>query len=244
VYYFWAAVFTFPARQAYTRREAISFLSDETEGGISIVPEQLTKHTIDPEDVVAWLVTQPNANGTLYLEYVVRQYVSALRRAPAKLDIPVLLDVRNVFACKTPADLNAYWEIFRSASNYEQVNRSTSGQFASALNCYMRYLQHFTDSVHVTETIEVNEAQAEMEKAFVAPELQKYSEFLTVDFAHPERCTGCDPQTCVVEGKSFSGKNWRDVLVSLTEDFLQSKPKAMELYHTSLYPNGEREFLL
>jgi len=65
-----------------------------------------------------------------------------------------------------------------------------------------------------------------------------------VDFAHPEFCTGCDPQTCVVEGKSFSGRNWRDVLVALTEDFLQSKPKAMELYHTSLYPNGEREFLL
>ncbi|MEN6384668.1 MAG: HTH domain-containing protein [Phycisphaerales bacterium] len=65
-----------------------------------------------------------------------------------------------------------------------------------------------------------------------------------VDFTHPEFCTDCDPISCIVEGNDFSGGNWRDVLVALTEVFLQSKPKAMKLYHTSLYPNGEHEFLL
>ena len=65
-----------------------------------------------------------------------------------------------------------------------------------------------------------------------------------VDFAHPEFCTGCDPVNCNVEGNNFSVGNWRDVLVALTEAFLQSKPRATELYHMSLYPNGEREFLL
>ncbi len=65
-----------------------------------------------------------------------------------------------------------------------------------------------------------------------------------VDFTHPEFCTDCDPISCIVEGNDFSGGNWRDVLVALTEAFLQSKPKAMKLYHTSLYPNGEHEFLL
>jgi hypothetical protein len=55
---------------------------------------------IDPENVIAWLATQPNANGTLYLENVARQYMGVLRTAPAKLDIPVNLDVRNVFLCR------------------------------------------------------------------------------------------------------------------------------------------------
>jgi hypothetical protein len=65
-----------------------------------------------------------------------------------------------------------------------------------------------------------------------------------VDFAHTEYCSGCDPVTCIVEGNDFSGGNWRDVLVALTEAFLQSKPKATELYHTSLFSNGERVFLM
>lgn len=42
---------------------------------------------INPEDVIAWLITQPNAYGTLYLENVVRQYMGALRTAPAKLRV-------------------------------------------------------------------------------------------------------------------------------------------------------------
>lgn len=65
-----------------------------------------------------------------------------------------------------------------------------------------------------------------------------------VDFAHPEYCTGSDPATCVVDGKSFSGVNWRDILVALTEEFLREKPRAKELYRTSIYPNGKHEFLL
>ena len=65
-----------------------------------------------------------------------------------------------------------------------------------------------------------------------------------VDFAHPEFCSRCDPVTCIVEGGDYSGGNWRDVLISLTEAFLQHKPKAEELYRRSIYPNGERAFLL
>ena len=65
-----------------------------------------------------------------------------------------------------------------------------------------------------------------------------------VDFDHPEFCNGCDPVSCIVEGNDFSGGNWRDILVALTEAFLQSKPNAMKLYHASLYSNGENKFLL
>jgi hypothetical protein len=111
--------------------------------------EQTSKSAIDPEEVIAWLVTQPNANGTLYLEKVVRQYMGALRAAPAKLQIPVVLDVRSVFTCHTPDELNAYWDIFRAAPKYKQVNSCTSGMFSAGMGCYMRYLQHLPDELNV-----------------------------------------------------------------------------------------------
>lgn len=112
--------------------------------------EHTSNSAIDPEDVIAWLVTQPNANGTLYLENVVRQYMGALRAAPAKLQIPpVVFDVRSVFTCHNPDVLDVYWDIFRAAPNYKQVNSSTSGMFSAGMGCYMRYLQHLSDELNV-----------------------------------------------------------------------------------------------
>lgn len=226
----------------FARREAIS---DEAERELAVVPEQLTKYAIDPEDVVAWLVTQPNVNGTLYLENVVRQYMGALRTAPTELDIPVVLDVRSVFVCKTPADLNAYWEIFRSAPNYKQVNSSTSGMFSAALNCYMRYLQHLTDGVHVTEIIDISEAQTETEKAFVASEVQKYSNFRTVDFNYPERCAQTKPVSCIICGQAvvLRKQNWSQLLVAITEWFIEADNSNLALLdHSPLY--GSKVFFL
>ena len=75
-------------------------------------------------------------------------------------------------------------------------------------------------------------------------EIMSIAEPKAVDFEHPEFCSGCDPVTCIVEGNDFSGGNWRDVLVALTEAFLLSKPKATDLYHTSLFSNSERVFLM
>jgi len=111
--------------------------------------DHTSNSAIDPEDVIAWLVTQPNANGTLYLENVVRQYMRALRSAPAKLQLPVVFNVRSVFTCHTPDELNAYWDIFRTAPNYKQVNSNISGMFSAGMGCYMRYLQHLSDEVNV-----------------------------------------------------------------------------------------------
>jgi hypothetical protein len=108
--------------------------------------EHTSNSAIDPEDVIAWLVTQPNANGTLYLENVVRQYMGALRAAPAKLQIPVVFDVRSVFTCHTPDELNAYWDIFRAAPNYKQVNSSTSGMFSAGMGCLLRYLDYLSST--------------------------------------------------------------------------------------------------
>lgn len=46
------------------------------------------------------------------------------------------------------------------------------------------------------------------------------------------------------QGDDFSGGNWRDILVALTESFLLEKPKASELYETSVYQGGEYSFIL
>jgi excisionase family DNA binding protein len=134
----------------------ISLLGDDLKASIhpkaklgvesAIEFEHTSESAIDPEDVIAWLVTQPNANGTLYLENVVRQYMGALRAAPAKLQIPVVFDVRSVFTCHTPDELNAYWDIFRAAPNYKQVNSSTSGMFSAGMGCLLRYLDYLSST--------------------------------------------------------------------------------------------------
>ncbi len=111
--------------------------------------EHTTNKAIDPEDIVAWLVTQPNANGTLYAANVVRQYMDALRTAPAKLQIPEVFDSRSVFTFRTPDELNTYWDILRAAPNYKQVNKSTSRKFSAGMGCYMRYLQHLSEELNM-----------------------------------------------------------------------------------------------
>ncbi|MCB8817404.1 hypothetical protein [Desulfosporosinus shakirovi] len=95
---------------------------------------------INPEDVIAWLVTQPNAKGTLYLEHVVRQYMRSLRSAPMKLSAPPI-GSRDVFACRTVSELDELWSIFKTAPNYKKVNSDTSGMFSAGLGVYRRYLE-------------------------------------------------------------------------------------------------------
>ncbi|MCO5388575.1 MAG: hypothetical protein NHB14_25470 [Desulfosporosinus sp.] len=97
---------------------------------------------IKPDDVIAWLVTQPNANGTLYLENVARSYIRALRSAPPKLALT--LENRDPFACHTVAELDALWDAFRSALNYKTVNSVTSGSLSAGLAVYRRYLEHLS----------------------------------------------------------------------------------------------------
>ncbi len=103
---------------------------------------QSTIGAIDPKDVIAWLVTQPNANGTLYLENVVRTYMSALRSAPRRLVLQTSR-IRNVFECHTVAELDELWALFKAAPNYVDVNRTPwHGQLSAGLAVYRRYLEH------------------------------------------------------------------------------------------------------
>ncbi|MRR05468.1 MAG: hypothetical protein EG828_00760 [Deltaproteobacteria bacterium] len=192
--------------------------------------EHTSNSAINPEDVIAWLVTQPNANGTLYLENVVRQYMGALRAAPAKLQIPVVFDVRSVFTCHTPDELNAYWDIFISAPNYKQVNSSTSGMFSAGMGCYMRYLQHLSGTATMSEVAD------ELKEPQEAQPLQTEAETPTestrrVDFNRPELCAQTRPLTCTIKGQSVvpSKQNWSQFLVAITERFFAEGNPNLEL---------------
>lgn len=132
----------FLEEKSFTRKKAVIPVDDEHEVKSDNIPKHLSDSAIAPEDVIAWLVTQPNANGTLYLENVVRQYMGTLRTAPAKLEIPILADNWSVFSCHTPKELIAYWNLFKAAPNYKQVNSSTSGMFSAGMGCYLRYLEY------------------------------------------------------------------------------------------------------
>lgn len=107
---------------------------------------------IAPEDVIAWLITQPNANGTLYLKQVVRQYMRSLRSAPMKLSA-LSIESRDVFACDTVSKLDKLWSIFKTAPNYKKVNNDMSGMFSAGLGVYRRYLENIAvnDNHNVAE---------------------------------------------------------------------------------------------
>ncbi len=183
--------------------------------------EHTSNIAIDPEDVIAWLVTQLNANGTLYLENVARQYMRVLGAIPAKLQIPLSFDVRSVFTCHTPDELNAYWDIFRAASNYKQVNSSTSGMFSAGMGCYMRYLQHLSDAswhkVSWQKPRDSEEAQPVYTKAKGTT-----NSVQQVDFTRPELCAQTCPLTCTIKGQAVSldKSNWSHLLVAITEWFI------------------------
>ncbi len=176
---------------------------------------------IDPENVIAWLLTQSNANGTVYLENVVRQYMNAIRATPEKLQLPFSLDHRSVFTCHTPDELNAYWDILKTAPNYKQVNNSTSCMFSAGMGCYMRYLQHLSC---IPATVKEGNEFKEPQK-IQAPQskLETPRESIhRVDFNCPELCAKTRPLTCTIKGQPVVPRknNWSYLLVAITEQFI------------------------
>lgn len=127
----------------FNNNKIVTSVEDEYQVKSDSIPQHSSDRFTDPEIVIAWLVTQPNANGTLYLESVVRQYMRALRTVPTKLEIKSpIVNNWGVFSCQTPEELTAYWDLLKSAPNYKQVNISTSGMFSAGMGCYLRYLEY------------------------------------------------------------------------------------------------------
>ena len=173
--------------------------------------------------------------------FVAWQYARYLRTQPLKLNISTDQEDRNVFRCKTIEAFESLYKEFVSAPDFKDINRQGHQYFSAGLAAYRRYVQYMEQNaeLEMSDTPLLNtkkEKHINPAMAFIEPQ--------RVDFSHPELCTGSDPVTCVVGGADFSGGNWRDVLVTLTEAFLRSRPKATELFHASLFPNGERAFLM
>jgi len=97
-------------------------------------------NVIDPNDFIAWLVTQPNARGTLYLEYVAKHYVSFMKNTPPKLDIVLPSNEREIFACETIHNFEKLRTILTNAPNYKELNEKGHNSFSAGMQCYHRYL--------------------------------------------------------------------------------------------------------
>ena len=111
----------------------------DNDGIEDIESAEIEESNIDPEDVIAWLITQPNTTGTLFRESVVRRYMRSIQLTPRRLDIT--LKNRNVFAINTVLEFDHLCEIFKAAQNYTKVNRNAGhGEFSAGLAAYRRYL--------------------------------------------------------------------------------------------------------
>ena len=205
--------------------------------------EKHASHDINPEALVAWLTTQPNANGRLYLERVVRQYISCLRYAPANLNLTTRVN-RNVFSCKTVEELNSLWEVFKSAPNYKDVNQRTSGQFSAGLSCLSRYLEYLSGCQENTQPpIKTSKPfptanQADQDKPHTRS--PRY-----VDFDHPELCAKTQPVSCTINGRAVipNKPNWSQLLVAITERLIaENNTHLAELDKLPLY--GSKAFFL
>jgi hypothetical protein len=218
---------------------------DEKKGGLQ-TEKQLGKQElrdIDPENLILWLITQTNANGTLYLERVVRQYIWALRIAPAILVLDNI-DNRNVFSCQTVDELNFLWDIFKSAPNYKDVNQRVSGQFSAGLSCLSRYLKYLSEYPEYTP-ISVKTAKQLQNTIQPIRAIPPIDSPILVDFDKPGLCARTEPVLCIINGQAVTPKkmNWSQLLIAIIERFLAERnPQLAELDKRPMY--GSKAFFL
>lgn len=193
-----------------------------------------------PQKFAAWLTTQTNANGKLFLKYVAERYANSVLSAPLKLDLPLPMNERDVFACRAIVDLDRLRAIFRAAPNYQEVNRNSGhGAFSAGLGAYRRYLRSLAGQ---SDTIN-EEEKPNMGQASTACTEQINTEVRRVDFAHTELCSYCDPVACSVNGEIIPVVNWRDLLITFIEKFIsENNPKIGDLFNRPL-PGSKRPFL-
>jgi len=194
---------------------------------------------ISADTFVAWLVTQPNVNGTLYLERVAKNYARTLRSAPLRLTLALSEQKREVFSCRTLGEFDDLRQTFHTAPNYREINEATHGAFAAGLAAYRKYLGSF-DSQGDIKNASIPIAQA---TRAIAEPLNRAVRY--VDFEHTELYTNCNPITCTVNGDPVSCGTWRDLLLSLIEKFLSERnAKITGLFERPLLGGSSRPFLL
>lgn len=200
------------------------------------------KRTAAEKQFAFWLTTQTNARGLPYKAHVANRYAACLRTDPLKLDIPLSAEERDTYRYRTLQEFDRLNQIFRTAPNFHEVDQGWGhGAFSAGLSAYRRY-------VYYLESPDFGKAGEGEQSSDLLPAENETPLFnddpRRVDFSNPDACAGCDPISCVVEGKVFHFRNWRDILTELTEHFLATKPRAQELTWRSIYQQGERPFLL
>jgi len=105
--------------------------------------DRINNHkAVKSQDFVAWLTTQKNAKGSLFLYNIAKRYAYNLSTVPSKLDIPLSAEERNVFHCSSIDEFDRLYEIFRNAPNYSELNHKPDhGAFSAGLGAYRRYLK-------------------------------------------------------------------------------------------------------
>jgi hypothetical protein len=197
---------------------------------------------INPEDVIQWMLTQPNARGTLFLEGVARQYIRALSYVPKKLNLPSDENI-DVFSCRTLAEFDSLLSKFKAASNFDEVNRTTGhGTFSSGLVAFRRYLAYISNgqgSVPPPPPPKPPVKPPDRDP----PELD--DSVLSVDFSRPELCLYKKPVSCTINGRDIALRrlNWGSLLVDIVEHLMaENNHRIGGLSHEPLY--GNRVFLL
>lgn len=144
------------------------------------------------EKFIAWMVTQTNARGSLYLERVARQYANYLRVDPTKLNLPLLVAERNVYTCETIDEFSKLRDMFLTAPNYKAVNEMDHQTFSAGLAAYKRYLESLAKQGENVK-LDREESKPMVQTATATAEIPN-ANIRRVDFNHTELCADCNQQ--------------------------------------------------
>lgn len=88
-----------------------------------------------------WLTAQTNSRGLPYRATVAHRYAACRRTEPLKLDIPLSAEERDTYRCRTLQNFGRLNKVFRTAPNFQEVDRkSDHGTFSAGLSAYRRYV--------------------------------------------------------------------------------------------------------
>lgn len=201
---------------------------------------------VDPEDFVAWLVTQPNARGSLYLKRVARAYANYLRKSPLKLDLALTMKERNVFACETIDEFETLKSAFLAAPNYRTINNFGHQTFSAGMKCFARFLESRTASGDDKNKAEEVEKTMEgiADKLLEDDVAIESSTIQFVDFTTPELYTKTHPVQCIIDGVCFVSDKWAAMYADICEYLLSVQASRLALFMVKTKDGSKRPFLM
>lgn len=187
------------------------------------------QHKLAEERFVAWLITQTNSHGSFYLERVSRQYARYLRTQPLKLIIPMSIEERNVYTCKTVESFERLYKVYLSAPNFKEVNLQGHQSFSAGLSAYRRYVRYIDENGE----IEMNEQEiaAASVETLSEPLQIRSVEPQRVGFSNPQVCKRTNPYSCKIGFTDVPIRGtWIDLFVDVVELFVKTKQEQIEMY--------------